>query len=534
MKNPYWNKIPALLLLLFIGVGLKAQVFSDESLKFSQALNWIDKYYVDTVSPPELVKTAIVEMLQTLDPHSTYLTAEEVKAMSEPLQGNFEGIGISFNILNDTIFVINPIPGGPSEKVGIHSGDRIIKVEGENIAGIGVTNSDVFDKLRGKKGSRVSISIQRRKVSELLEFTITRDKIPIYSLDASYMIQDKVGYIKLNRFSFTSMEEFRIASAALQKEGMEDLILDLSGNGGGYMDVAIKLSDQFLDDRKLIVYTEGKSQPKRNYYASSRGSLEDGRLVVIIDQTSASASEIVAGALQDWDRAVIVGRRSFGKGLVQNPMLLIDSSMIRLTIARYYTPTGRLIQKPYEDGFEEYSKDLINRFNNGELSSADSVHFPESQKFKTLVNQRPVYGGGGIMPDYFVPLDTSFISNYYSKLVQKGILNFFVLSYVDDHRSELLGKYPTFPEFRDKFKVGKQIVDELTEYAADQDLPFNEDDFEVSSRYIKSLMKAYMARDLWNTSEFYEIINQDNPSVIKAIEVLDGPGLNQALQQDFR
>jgi len=267
-------------------------------------------------------------MLQTLDPHSTYLTSEEVKAMSEPLQGNFEGIGISFNILSDTIFVINPVPGGPSEKVGIRSGDRIVQVEGKNVAGIGITNSDVFAMLRGKKGTRVTVSIQRRKVNELLDFTISRDKIPIYSLDASYMMKDKVGYIKLNRFSFTTMDEFRKAAIELEKEGMQDLILDLSGNGGGYMDVAIKLADQFLDERKLIVYTEGKTHPKRNFFATSRGDFHKGRLVVIIDQSSASASEIVAGAVQDWDRAVIVGRRSFGKGLVQNPMMLRDSSMI--------------------------------------------------------------------------------------------------------------------------------------------------------------------------------------------------------------
>ncbi len=534
MRYTFRKLIPAFFIAFLFVVGLKAQVFSDESLKFSQALNWIDKYYVDTVSQSELVETAIVEMLQTLDPHSTYLTSKEVKAMSEPLQGNFEGIGISFNILNDTIFVINPVPGGPSEKVGIQSGDRIVKVEGENVAGIGITNSDVFDKLRGKKGTKVNISIQRRKITELLEFTITRDKIPIYSLDASYMIDDKVGYIKLNRFSFTTMDEFRVAAAELQQEGMKDLILDLSGNGGGYMDVAIKLSDQFLDDRKLIVYTEGKSHPKRNFYASSRGSFKDGRLVVIIDQTSASASEIVAGALQDWDRAVIVGRRSFGKGLVQNPMLLIDSSMIRLTIARYYTPTGRLIQKPYEDGYDEYSKDLINRYNSGELSSEDSIHFPDSIRFRTLVSKRPVYGGGGIMPDYFVPLDTSFISTYYSQLVQKGILNFFVLSYVDDHRNELMAKYPTFPEFRDKFSISKQFINELCSYAEQEDLPFNEDDFKVSGEYIKLLAKAYMSRDLWNTSEFYEIINKENPSLIKALEVLDAYDLYQALLQDTK
>jgi carboxyl-terminal processing protease len=521
----------AILLALLIPAGLNAQVFNDESLKFSQALNWIGKYYVDSVNQSELVETAIREMLETLDPHSTYLNSEEVKAMSEPLQGNFEGIGISFNILDDTIFVINPVPGGPSERVGIQAGDRIVLIEGRNVAGIGITNSDVYAKLRGTKGTRVTVSVLRRKVPGLLDFTITRDKIPIYSLDASYMIGEGIGYIKLNRFSFTTMDEFQEAEAGLRAQGMKDLILDLSGNGGGYMDVAIKLADQFLDERKLIVYTEGKSSPKRNYLASSRGDFEEGRLVVIIDQGSASASEIVAGALQDWDRAVIVGRRSFGKGLVQNPMLLIDSSMIRLTIARYYTPTGRLIQKPYDEGFDEYSRDLINRYNSGELTNGDSIHFPVSQKYSTLVSHRPVYGGGGIMPDYFVPLDTSYISDYYNKLVNRGILNFFVLSYVDEHRDEIHARYPEFSKFRDEFQVSDQMLDELTTYAAEQDLPFDAGDFGVSREHMRMMMKAYIARDLWTTSESYEIANQENPSVMKAMEVLDGQGIYQALLQ---
>jgi len=532
MKNPFKILVLVLMLAAMSPGNIASQIFSDESLKYSQAFNWIGKYYVDSVNKPELVETAIREMLQTLDPHSTYLTSEEVKAMSEPLQGNFEGIGISFNILNDTIFVINPVPGGPSEKVGIRSGDRIVLIEGKKVAGIGVTNSDVFAMLRGKKGTRVTVSVQRRKVQELLDFTISRDKIPIHSLDASYMIKEDVGYIKLNRFSFTTMDEFRKAAVELEKEGMQDLILDLSGNGGGYMDVAIKLADQFLSERKLIVYTEGKTHPKRNFFATSRGDFQKGRLVVIIDQSSASASEIVAGAVQDWDRAVIVGRRSFGKGLVQNPMLLPDSSMIRLTIARYYTPTGRLIQKPYNNGFDEYSRDLINRYNNGELSSEDTMHFPDSLKYQTLVSQRPVYGGGGIMPDYFVPIDTSFVSDYYTKMLNRGILNFFVLSYVDNHRSELLKDYPSFGKFRDEFRVSNDILNELTSHATDQDLAFNDENYETSKEHIRLLVKAYMARDLWTTSEFYEIVNEGNHNVVKALEVLEKQGVYQALLQD--
>lgn len=511
--------------------GVKGQVFSEDALKFSQIINWIDKYYVDTVNKSELVEKAIIEMLQNLDPHSTYLTKEEVKAMSEPLQGNFEGIGISFNILNDTIFVINPIPNGPSEKVGIKSGDRIVKIEGQPVAGVGIKTPDVFAKLRGKKGTRVSVSISRRSVSELLDFTITRDKIPIFSLDASYMINDDIGYIKLNRFSHSTMDEFRKALAELKNQGLKDLVLDLGGNGGGYMDVAIKLADQFLDDRKIIVYTEGNSHPKRKFYSTSRGHFLDGRVVVIIDQGSASASEIVAGAVQDWDRGVIVGRRSFGKGLVQQPMSLLDSSMVRLTIARYYTPTGRLIQKSYKDGFEEYSKDLINRYNMGELLHSDSVVFPESLKYQTLVSQRPVYGGGGIMPDFFVPLDTTFNSGYYNRLLSRGIINFFTLSYVDDHRQELKAKYPTFQSFLDDFTIKDKILEDMIAYAADEDLPFDEEDFDISREHIRLVLKAYVARDLWNSSEFYQVFNTSNPSVLKAIEVLNGQDIYQALLQ---
>jgi carboxyl-terminal processing protease len=521
----------SILLGWIVPTGTSGQVFSDEALKFSQILNWIDKYYVDTVNKSDLVEKAIVEMLQNLDPHSTYLTKEEVKAMSEPLQGNFEGIGISFNILNDTIFVINPIPNGPSERVGIMAGDRIIKIEGQSVAGVGIKNSDVFGKLRGRKGTRVSVSISRRSVSELLDFTITRDKIPIYSMDASYMINDDIGYIKLNRFSYTTLEEFRNALDELKGMGMQDLVLDMGGNGGGYMDVAIKLADQFLNDRKIIVYTEGNSHPKREFYSSSRGEFIDGRVVIIIDQGSASASEIVAGAVQDWDRGVIVGRRSFGKGLVQNPMLLLDSSMVRLTIARYYTPTGRLIQKPYEDGYEEYSKDLINRYNMGELLHSDSIVFPESLKYQTLVSQRPVYGGGGIMPDYFVPLDTTFNSGYYNRLYNRGIINIFTLSYVDDHRSELQLKYPNFQLFMDDFTVSDKTLEELTTYASREDLVFNEEDFKVSREHIRLVLKSYIARDLWNTSEFYQVLNASNPSVLKAIEVLEGQDIYQALLQ---
>jgi len=511
-------------LILAIHIHMNAQVLSDESLKFSQVLNWIDKYYVDTANKSELVETAIIEMLQSLDPHSTYLNKEEVKQMNEPLQGNFEGIGISFNILDDTIFVVNPIPGGPSEQVGIQSGDRIIMIDGENVAGTGMKTSDVFARLRGKKGTLVTVSVLRRTVKDLLVFKITRDKIPIFSLDASYMIDDKIGYIKLNRFSFTTIDEFESAVLDLKKNGAKDLILDLSGNGGGYLDVAVKLSDQFLKEEKLIVYTEGHNHPRRSYVSTSRGNFEEGRVVIIINEESASASEIVAGAIQDWDRGIIVGRRSFGKGLVQNPMLLIDSSMVRLTIARYYTPSGRLIQKPYDKGYDEYSNDLLNRMNNGELSSVDSIDFPESLKYQTLTSGRVVYGGGGIMPDYFVPIDTTYQSNYYRKLINRGILNLFVLNYVDNNRQQLHVKYPEFRIFIEKFEPSDDIINQLITYAETQDLTLNDADFSRSKDHISHVIKAYIARDLWNTNEFYQVYNARNESYLKALEIIKDTG----------
>jgi carboxyl-terminal processing protease len=514
-------------LILTFHISMNAQVLSDESQKFSQVLNSIDKYYVDSVNKAELVEIAIIEMLKSMDPHSTYLTKEEVKQMNEPLQGNFEGIGISFNILSDTIFVINPIPGGPSEQVGIQSGDRIILINGENVAGVGIKTADVYARLRGKKGTHVAVSILRRSVKDFLVFNITRDKIPIFSLDASYMIDDKVGYIKLNRFSFTTMDEFESAILDLKKNGAKDLILDLSGNGGGYLDVAVKLSDQFLNDDKLIVYTEGYNHPKRSYVSSTRGNFEEGRIVVIIDEGSASASEIVAGAIQDWDRGIIVGRRSFGKGLVQNPMLLIDSSMVRLTIARYYTPSGRLIQKPYDMGYDEYSNDLSNRMINGELSSVDSIDFPESLKYHTLTTGRVVYGGGGIMPDYFVPIDTSYQSKYYGKLINLGILNLFVLNYVDNNRTLLHNKYPEFKIFNEKFEPSDDILNELTTYAETQGLALDAADFSKSKDHMRHVIKAFIARDLWNTNEFFQVFNTRNESYLKALEVLKDAGKYQ-------
>jgi carboxyl-terminal processing protease len=498
----------------------KAQSYED-AYKYGQFLQMLERFYVDSINTGKIVEEAIINELKELDPHSTYISSEDVKKMNEPLQGNFEGVGISFNILKDTLFVITPIPGGPSEKVGILAGDRILKVDNENIAGVGLTNEDVYSLLRGQKGTKVKVSIKRRSVKNLLDFVITRDKIPINSLDAAYLIDGDIGYIKLNRFALTTMEEFVRAAVALKEEGIQSLILDLTGNAGGYLDVAAALSDQFLEDEQLIVYTEGLNSTRREFHASTKGLFKEGKLIILIDEGSASASEIVSGAVQDWDRGIIIGRRSFGKGLVQRQLELPDGSMIRLTTARYYTPSGRLIQKPYENGLEEYQKEIYSRYQNGEFISKDSIEFPDSLKYQTLTKQRIVFGGGGIMPDIFVPIDTSFYSDYFGDLIRKGILNQFVLEYVDKNRKKLIAEYPDFENYKDKFIIDQKFVTKLIEYASNEGLPVNQEELKLSEERISLTIKAYIARDLWSTSEFYEIINKENKNLKKAIEVMN-------------
>ena len=516
--------ISAFIFVAIVNVTLNGQMrlFNENSYKFGKALDYINSYYVDTTNQPKLVESAIIGMLKELDPHSSYMTAKEVKEMNEPLQGNFEGIGVSFQILSDTIYIINPIAGGPSEKIGVLAGDKIIKIDGKNVAGIKITNNDVFAKLRGNKGTKVTISVLRKGSSELLDYTITRDKIPIYSIDATYMVNSETGYIKLVRFAQTSGKEFENAMEKLQKQKMKNLILDLTDNGGGYLEEAVFLADQFLDAKKLIVYTQGVHSPKQEYSSTSRGMFEKGNLVILIDEGSASASEILSGAIQDWDRGVIVGRRSFGKGLVQRPLFFEDGSMLRLTIARYYTPSGRLIQKPYENGVEAYEKDLINRYNNGELSNKDSIHFPDSLKRYTLVEKRVVYGGGGIMPDYFVPIDTSHYSVYYRDLVRKGILNKFVLSFIDQNRAKLKSSFPDFASYKSNFNTDT-VFTKLITYAETDGLKPNQDDINKSKSEITMLLKAYIARDLWDSNEFCQIVNEDNAMLKQALQVIQKP-----------
>ncbi|MFV0591473.1 MAG: S41 family peptidase [Draconibacterium sp.] len=514
-----------ILLAIFLAIPflqLSAQEdVQQNQLKFGRLLRLIDGYYVDTANVEKLTEDAVIHVLSELDPHSTYISKEEVEKMNEPLKGNFEGIGISFTILKDTLLVTTTIAGGPSEKVGLRAGDRIVEVDGKKIAGIGLKNSDVFDMLRGDKGTEVNLIVIRKSENEPLAFTIIRDKIPIYSLDASYMLNKKTGYIKLSRFAATTNDEFVEAMKQLTQEGLENLVLDLRGNGGGYLKTAIEISDQFLDNNKLIVYTNGRNDPKREYDASSKGLFETGKLVVLVNEGSASASEIVSGAIQDWDRGLIIGRRSFGKGLVQKPFFLTDGSMIRLTTAHYYTPSGRCIQKPYDEGVSEYRKDYINRMSNGEMFNADSIHFDASLKHKTLVNGRSVYGGGGVMPDIFVPLDTSRNYVYLNQLRRKNVTYNFVLNFIDKNRDDLKKKYPDFDQFNKNFSISDDVIDEVVSMGEKEGVAKNEESLEFTKDNLKQELKAFIARDLYSRNDMYKIINQDDPELKKALEVLD-------------
>jgi len=498
----------------------KAQVYDKNLQKFQMAWHIISTFYVDSVNGEELTEQAIAGMLEKLDPHSTYITAKEVAAMNEPLNGSFEGVGIEFHIMNDTLMVVNTIAGGPSEKVGIKAGDRIISIDNKNIAGIGLTNSEVFKLLRGPKNTQVTLTIVRKSTTQPTDFLVTRDQIPIFSIDAAYMATPEIGYIKVNRFAATTYDEFVVALKSLQKKQLNGLILDLRGNGGGYLNAAIDMADEFLENKQLVVYTQGISSPRRDNLATSRGLYEKGKLVVLVDESSASASEIVAGAIQDQDRGVIIGRRSFGKGLVQRPFSLPDGSMMRLTTAKYYTPSGRCIQKPYTNGADDYQSDIYNRYKHGEMTNADSIKIDKSNTYYTLAQHRPVYGGGGINPDIFVPADTSNFSPYYSDLISKGVLNQFALSYLDRERSSLATQYTSFDLFNQGFEVSQAMAQELIKRATQAKIDFNEKQYQQSEKLIKKQLKAIIARDIWGTSAYYEVINSVVDAYQKAIEVL--------------
>jgi len=507
--------------VLISGFNTTAQeAVQQNQLKFGRLLRLIDSYYVDTTNIDDLTEKAIVNMLSELDPHSAYISKEEVAEMNQPLEGNFEGIGISFNIFKDTLLVLTTISGGPSEKVGLYAGDRIIEVDGKNIAGTGLKNSDVFKLLKGDKGTSVALKVLRKNSKEILDFTIIRDKIPIFSLDASYMLNESTGFIKLNKFSATTTEEFVSAMKDLKKQNIKNLILDLRGNPGGYLQKAVEISEQFLKNNDLVVYTSGLNEQKKEYTASASGEFKNGNLVVLVDEMSASASEIVAGAIQDWDRGIIVGRRSYGKGLVQKPYYLTDGSMVRLTVAHYYTPSGRCIQKPYEDGVKEYRKDYQNRFVSGEMFYADSIVFADTLEYKTLLNGRIVHGGGGVLPDIFIPLDTSSHYGYINRLRRNNIVYNFALEYIDKNRNEIKSKFPDFKDFEAKYETSDAMITEIVELGVKDSIAKNEESLLFGVNDLKKEIKAIIARDIYSREDFYKIYYKDDEAIIEALKVI--------------
>ena len=523
--------------LLAIGchMGAHASVTYSDLQKLQMTVVAIDRYYVDTVNADKLIDNAINGMLEKLDPHSKYIPKSEVQKMNEPLDGKFEGIGVVFQMMEDTLLVIQTISGGPSEKVGIFAGDRIVYVNDTTIAGVNMQNTDIMKKLRGPKGTSVNVKILRRGVKELIEFKIIRDVIPIYSIDAAYMVDDKIGYIKVNKFSETTLQEFNEAMDKLKAKGMKSLILDLQDNGGGYLKTAVQLASTILPSNKLVVYSEGVSQPRETFTTTGKPSFEKGEVVVLVNESSASASEILSGSIQDWDRGLIVGRRTFGKGLVQKPIPLPDGAQIRLTVAQYFIPSGRCVQRPYKDNLKDYDKDFIERYNRGELMHEDSISFPDSLKYFTLEKKRPVYGGGGIMPDLFVPLDTTKYTKYHRNLAAKNVLNNFVLNYLDINRSSLEKKYNVkgnekkkeagFTEFNRTFAISDNDLKEITDAGEKEKVEFDEEQFKQSKALIKKQVKAMIARDLWNTNEYYQIMNDENPIYLKGVEALKNKAL---------
>lgn len=495
---------------------------SRQQQKLLMVENIVNNLYVDNVDEEKVVENAVRGILENLDPHSSYSTKEETTSSQETMQGSFSGIGIQFNMQKDTLYVVQTIAGGPSEKVGILPGDRFIAVNDSIIAGRKLKNTDIMKRLRGPKGTKVNIKVKRGSNAELLEFRITRDDIPLNSIDAVYMADGKTGYIRLSRFAATSYKEFKDAITKLKKQGMQQLILDLTDNGGGYMQIAAQIANEMLNRGNLIVYTQGRKSPRQNLNADGSGTFRTQKVVVMINQFSASASEILSGAVQDWDRGVVVGRRSFGKGLVQREFLLPDSSSFRLTIARYYTPSGRNIQKPYVKGDrEDYDKDIIDRYNHGELQSADSIHFADSLKYTTLRLHRTVYGGGGIMPDVFVPLDTTQYTDYHRRLVAKGIIPQFALRYVDKNRADLKAQYPDAQKFIKEFTVTDEMLNNLVDAGKAEKVDFDKSQFAKSKEMLRTFVKAAIANDLFSTGAYFQIVNEQNDIYKEALSIIN-------------
>ena len=499
--------------------------------RVDEVMKLIDGNYTESPDMDRISEAAINSMLRELDPHSVYIAARNVERANESLQGNFEGVGISFQIISDTIVVQSVIDGGPSEKVGIEIGDKLLRVDGKPVTGDSVNNQFVFKRLRGKKGTTVIIDILRQ--GTVYTFHIVRDKVPIYSIDTYFMADETIGYIRLIRFARSSGDEFRKALKALKKQGMESLILDLRGNTGGYLDIACQLANEFLDRGQLIVYQQGRRTPRQNYTANghgnwraerdSKGNITAGHLVVLIDEGSASASEIVSGAVQDWDRGTLIGRRSFGKGLVQRMFTLKDGSQVRLTTARYFTPSGRCIQRPYDQGDDAYRQDVNNRYKHGELVNADSIHFPDSLKYKTA-NGRTVYGGGGVMPDIFVPIDTMRLSDYFISLRGKGLLNTFPMQWADSHRKDNEVKtFDLFLQNYDSFGLDSLLAAEALEKGVLRDAEKEAAEPERtahSDRYLRLMLKAQVAKSLFGTEYYYKVMKEFDDGYQRAVEEL--------------
>lgn len=515
----------AILSLLSIGAVAQFRINMGEDSplrKLQIAEMAVTNLYVDSVNEDKLVEDGIRGMLEKLDPHSSYLTAKEVKAANEPLQGNFEGIGVQFNMAEDTLLVIQPVTNGPSEKVGIIAGDRIVKVNDTIIAGVKMPKEEIMKRLRGPKGTKVVLAIVRRGIQDTLTFNVVRDKIPIHTIDAAYMVRPKVGYIRIGSFGAATHDEFVESMNKLMKAGMESLILDLQENGGGYLQTAVKIAEEFLQAGDLIVYTNGRRTQRTEYKAKGGGLFTKGKVIVLVDSYTASAAEIVSGAIQDHDRGIVVGRRTFGKGLVQRPIDLPDGSMIRLTIAHYYTPSGRCIQKPYEKGKQkDYAEDMLHRLKSGELMSADSVHFADSLKYYTLKEHRVVYGGGGIMPDEFVPLDTTKYTRFHRELAAKSLVINANLRYVDQNRKQLHRDYKTFEDYCQRFEVPQSVIDGIMAEAEKQNIkPKDDEELQRTLPYLRLQLKALIARDLWEMNEYFTIMGETNDILQRALQLL--------------
>ncbi len=497
----------------------RPSVIDEQLQKLLVAETAITSLYVEDVDQVKLIESAIKGMLEELDPHSTYLTPEENDKSNETLMGSFDGIGVQFNMVEDTLFIVQPIPDGPSERAGILAGDRIVTVNDTAIAGVNMSQENIMKRLRGPRGTKVDLGIVRRGVDGQVHFTIIRDKIPVNSVDAAYMISPGIGYIKVSNFGATTVEEFENKLKDLQGKGLQSLILDLQGNGGGFLMAAVGIANEFLNRDQLVVYTEGKRSPRSGFVADGSGRFRTGRLAVLIDEYSASASEIVSGAVQDWDRATIVGRRSFGKGLVQRPIELHDGSMIRLTVAKYYTPVGRCIQKPYGKDVD-YGDDIIERLHHGELTNRDSIHFPDSLKYNTMVQKRVVYGGGGIMPDVFVPLDTTRTNKYYRNLTANNVVLQTAMQYTERNRRMLQRRYRDFESFNSGFEAGTDVLALLLSKASDAKIEYNHEEYEACLPIYKTQLKAMIARNLWGMNEYYQVIQTLDETVQRAVELL--------------